>query len=75
VFKKAFHLSQAQSMYVAMAFYVAYTAGSLIYIAVSRAIGTDVLHRVGYRNGISACWSRHWAPCSSIRRPTPARLH
>ncbi|HFF6157484.1 TPA: MFS transporter [Stenotrophomonas maltophilia] len=52
VFKKAFHLSQAQSMYVAMAFYVAYTAGSLIYIAVSRAIGSDLLHRVGYRDGI-----------------------
>ncbi|MFX7140131.1 glucose/galactose MFS transporter, partial [Acinetobacter baumannii] len=26
--------------------------GSLIYIAVSRAIGSDLLHRVGYRNGI-----------------------
>ncbi|MFT4179328.1 MAG: MFS transporter [Thermomonas sp.] len=52
VFKKAFHLTQAQSMYVANAFYVAYTVGSLIYVAVSRSIGADVLNRIGYKNGI-----------------------
>ena len=52
VFKNAFHLSQAQSMYVAMAFYVAYTVGSLIYFFTSRLIGADVLNRIGYKNGI-----------------------
>ena len=52
VFKKAFNLTQAQSQYVALAFYVAYTVGSLIYVAVSKGIGTDVLNRIGYKNGI-----------------------
>ena len=36
VFKNAFHLTQAQSQYVAVAFYVAYTVGSLIYFFTSR---------------------------------------
>ena len=52
VFKKAFDLTQAQSMYVALAFYVAYTVGSLIYVAVSKAMGQDVLNKIGYKNGI-----------------------
>ncbi len=52
VFKKAFALTQAQSMYVAMAFYVAYTVGSLIYAGISRAMGQDLLNRVGYKDGI-----------------------
>ncbi|WP_442683034.1 MFS transporter [Stenotrophomonas sp. JC08] len=52
VFKKAFDLTQAQSMYVAIAFYVAYTVGSLIYAGVSKAMGVDVLNRIGYKNGI-----------------------
>ena len=52
VFKKAFDLTQAQSMYVAIAFYVAYTVGSLIYAGVSKAMGMDVLNRIGYKNGI-----------------------
>ena len=52
VFKNAFHLTQAQSQYVAVAFYVAYTVGSLIYFFTSKAIGADVLNRIGYKNGI-----------------------
>ncbi len=52
VFKNAFHLSQQQSMYVAVAFYVAYTVGSIIYFGISRATGGDVLNRIGYKNGI-----------------------
>ncbi len=52
VFKKAFDLTQAQSQYVALAFYVAYTVGSLIYVAISKVLGTDVLNRIGYKNGI-----------------------
>jgi FHS family L-fucose permease-like MFS transporter len=54
VFKKAFDLSQAQSQWVSVAFYVAYTVGSLIYFGVSRAVGQDLLNRIGYRNGICA---------------------
>ncbi len=52
VFKDAFHLSQGQSQMVAMAFYVAYAVGSLIYFFISKAIKTDVLNRIGYKNGI-----------------------
>ena len=53
VFKKAFDLSQAQSQLVSFAFYVAYTVGSIIYFLISKAIGGDVLNKIGYRNGIS----------------------
>ena len=52
VFKKAFNLTQAQSQYVAVAFYVAYTVGSLIYVAISKSIGKDLLNKIGYKNGI-----------------------
>lgn len=52
VFQKAFHLSNAQSMYVALAFYVAYTVGSVIYFMTSKFIGADLLNRIGYKNGI-----------------------
>lgn len=52
VFKKAFGLTQAQSQLVSVAFYVAYTVGALIYFAASRLIGSDVLNRLGYKNGI-----------------------
>lgn len=52
VFKHAFDLTQAQSQLVSVAFYVAYTVGSLIYVLVSKAIGMDLLNRIGYKNGI-----------------------
>ena len=54
VFKEKFMLSQAQSQLVSFAFYVAYTVGSLIYVAISRALGTDLLNKIGYKNGIAA---------------------
>ncbi len=53
VFKKAFDLSQAQSQYVQLAFYIAYTVGSIIYIFVSKIIGDDLLNKIGYKNGIA----------------------
>lgn len=53
VFKKAFNLSQGQSQLVSVAFYVAYTVGSLIYAGISKVIGGDILNRVGYKNGIA----------------------
>src|SRR5579863_4407953 len=52
VFKKAFSLTQGQSQLVSVAFYVAYTVGSLIYFGISKSIGADVLNRIGYKNGI-----------------------
>lgn len=54
VFKKAFNLSQAQSQLVSMAFYVAYTVGSIIYLLVSKSVGGDLLNKIGYKNGIAA---------------------
>ncbi|MBI3731404.1 MAG: MFS transporter [Burkholderiales bacterium] len=53
VFKEAFHLSQEQSQLVSLAFYVAYTVGSLIYLAVSRVIGVDLVNKLGYKNGLA----------------------
>src|SRR6188768_3204409 len=53
VFKKAFDLSQAESQLVSVAFYVAYTVGSLIYFAISKMIGGDLLNRIGYKTGIA----------------------
>ncbi|PXX47021.1 MFS transporter [Undibacterium pigrum] len=53
VFKEAFHLSQEQSQLVSLAFYVAYTVGSLIYLAVSRIIGVDLVNKLGYKNGLA----------------------
>ena len=53
VFKTAFNLSQAQSQLVSVAFYVAYTVGSIIYFFISKAMGGDVLNKIGYKNGIA----------------------
>lgn len=53
VFKKAFSLSQAQSQLVSFAFYVAYTVGSIIYFLISKLIGSDLLNKIGYKNGIA----------------------
>jgi len=53
VFKKAFNLSQGESQLVSVAFYVAYTVGSLIYVGISKVIGSDLLNKIGYKNGIA----------------------
>ena len=53
VFKKAFSLSQFESQLVSVAFYVAYTVGSIIYFIVSKFIGSDLLNKIGYKNGIA----------------------
>ncbi|MFY7840660.1 MAG: MFS transporter [Lacibacter sp.] len=53
VFKEKLHLAQWQSQMVSFAFYVAYTVGSIIYFLVSKAVGGDVLNKIGYKNGIS----------------------
>jgi MFS transporter, FHS family, L-fucose permease len=53
VFKKAFNLTQGQSQLVSVAFYVAYTVGSIIYVGISKLVGGDLLNKIGYRNGIS----------------------
>jgi FHS family L-fucose permease-like MFS transporter len=53
VFKHAFTLTQLQSQLVAMAFYIAYTVGSIIYMIISKSIGGDLLNKIGYKNGIA----------------------
>jgi FHS family L-fucose permease-like MFS transporter len=53
VFKQAFHLSQGQSQFVSLAFYVAYTVGSLLYLLASAIIKDDLINRIGYKNGLA----------------------
>lgn len=50
-FKEAFTLSYFQAMLVQLAFFGAYTIGSLIYYFVSVVSG-DPINRIGYKNGV-----------------------
>lgn len=52
VFKEAFHLSQGQSQLVSLAFYIAYTVGSLIYMFISKSMRQDLINKIGYKNGL-----------------------
>ncbi len=52
VFKKAFNLTQGQSQLVSVAFYIAYTVGSIIYMGVSKVIRQDLVNKIGYKNGL-----------------------
>ncbi len=53
VFKKAFDLTQSQSQWVSLAFYIAYTVGSLIYMFISIVLKKDLINKIGYKNGLS----------------------
>ena len=53
VFKEAFDLTQGQSQFVSLAFYIAYTVGSLIYMGISLLIGKDLINKLGYKNSLS----------------------
>ncbi len=53
VFKKAFNLEQWQSQLVSVAFYVAYTVGSIIYILISYLTKGDIINRIGYKNSLA----------------------
>jgi FHS family L-fucose permease-like MFS transporter len=53
VFKKAFNLSQGESQLVSLAFYIAYTVGSIIYMGISFLIGQDLVNKIGYKNGLA----------------------
>lgn len=53
VFKKAFDLTQTQSQFVSLAFYVAYTVGSLLYLLASAILKEDLINRIGYKNGLA----------------------
>jgi len=52
VFKKAFDLTQGQSQFVSLAFYIAYTVGSVIYMSISLAMGKDLINKFGYKNSL-----------------------
>jgi len=53
VFKKAFDLSQGESQLVSVAFYVAYTVGSLLYMLISYLTKGDIVNKIGYKNGLA----------------------
>jgi FHS family L-fucose permease-like MFS transporter len=53
VFKDKLHLEQWQSQMISFSFYVAYTVGAVIYYGISKAIGSDILNKIGYKNGIA----------------------
>jgi FHS family L-fucose permease-like MFS transporter len=53
VFKKALNLTQLQSQLISFAFYIAYTVGSLGYFIISSIRKEDILHTIGYRNGLA----------------------
>ncbi|OYX86421.1 MAG: MFS transporter [Flavobacteriales bacterium 32-34-25] len=53
VFKKAFDLTQGESQLVSLAFYIAYTVGSLIYMGISLLMKEDLVNKIGYKNGLS----------------------
>lgn len=53
VFKKAFDLSQGESQFVSIAFYISYTVGSLLYMGISILIKQDLVNKIGYKNGLS----------------------
>lgn len=53
VFKKAFNLSQGESQLVSVAFYVAYTVGSIIYMIISYLTKGDLINRIGYKNSLA----------------------
>ena len=52
VFKEAFSLTQGQSQLVSLAFYIAYTVGSLIYMGISIIMKQDIINKIGYKNGL-----------------------
>jgi MFS transporter, FHS family, L-fucose permease len=53
VFKEKLNMTQGQVQLISFAFYIAYTVGSIIYVALSFLNKGDILNRLGYKNGIA----------------------
>jgi len=53
VFKEKLQLTQVQAQMVSFAFYVAYSVGAILYFFISKALGQDLLNKIGFKNGIS----------------------
>ena len=72
VFKKSFDLENWQSQLVSVAFYIAYTVGSLIYLLISYLTKGDLINRIGYKNslalglGISALGTLLFYPAANM---------
>ncbi|MBD3749404.1 MAG: MFS transporter [Sphingobacteriales bacterium] len=73
VFKKAFDLTQSQSQWVSLAFYIAYTVGSIIYNGICVLMKKDLINTIGYKNGlalglfISALGTLLFYPAANLR--------
>ncbi len=52
LFKEKFELSQTQAQLVDFAFYAAYFVGSWLYLMFSKFTKSDILNKIGYKNGI-----------------------
>ena len=52
LFKEKFELSQTQAQLVDFAFYAAYFVGSWLYLMFSKVTKSDILNKIGYKNGI-----------------------
>ncbi|WP_341227942.1 MFS transporter [uncultured Arcticibacterium sp.] len=52
LFKEKFVLSQTEAQLVDFAFYAAYFVGSWLYLIFSKLMKTDILNKIGYKNGI-----------------------
>ncbi len=53
VFRKTFSLTQGESQLVSLAFYIAYTVGSLIYMGISFITKEDIVNKLGYKNSLA----------------------
>ena len=73
VFKQTFSLSQVESQLVSLAFYIAYTVGSLLYLLISYLSKGDLINRIGYKNslalglGISALGTLLFYPAANLQ--------
>jgi len=52
VFKDALHLAQWQSQMISFAFYIAYTVGSLLYMAYAYFSKQDLVEQLGFKRGL-----------------------
>jgi len=53
VFKSALGLKQEKAQLISIAFYIAYTVGSLLYFTISALLRKDLIKIIGYRNGLA----------------------
>jgi len=52
VFKESLNLEQWQSQMISLAFYIAYTVGSILYMLFNRITNSDLIFKTGYKNAL-----------------------